>query len=439
MGRGFGSTILFLILSLGAVHSGRANSLTPELSDPKPKTLKDAYQAAVLRSEALSMQMENWTQADLVDSQAVGALFPTINGSYSFQQQGASSSATGSSIFPSSQNLAKITLAQPLFRGLRDFAALRQKKSLVGAQQQAFLAAARQLFYDLSTAYYNVLSYQQDEKNYVLEIDINRKRLKELNAFVRIGRSQLTDVLSLRANIVSLEAELEKVHGQSETAKDILSFLTGWPRTFLVQDSEPFLEHPDDIQSYLTKIEERPEVKAAIENAQASDEGVAIAFGQHLPSIDFLGNYYLKRPGVLSDVSWDIQLAMTVPIFQGGVVQSQVNQARSISRQLNLQLSQARRLAEQEIRTFYNTLSADAKQLVKLKELVEVSQLNFQTQSKYYRNGLVTNLEVLQATSSYRSGVRQLERQNYTLKMDTVKLQAATAQRAEIVVKLEAQ
>ena len=175
-------------------------------------------------------------------------------------------------------------------------------------------------------------------------------------------------------------------------------------------------------------------MKAALDQVRANDEGVPIAFGQHFPSLDLIGDYYLMRPGVLSDVNWDVQLALTIPIFQGGVIQSQVRQAQSVSRQYDRLLSQARRTAEQEVRTFYDAVTADSQQLFKLKELVVVSKENADTEVKYYRNGLVTNLDVLTAITTYQDAQRQLDHQNYTVKMDTVKLKAATGQRPEIVV-----
>lgn len=406
------------------------------LSGTLPKSLKEAYLAALHQSETIGIQKELLTQTDEQLNQAKGALLPAINGAFNYTKQPTPSSSIGSSISPSNQTTAKITADQPLFRGFRDFAALRQRKFLAGAQYSSLLNAAKQLFYDLSTAYYNVLSFQQDEKNYLIEIEVNRKRLKELEGFFKIGRSQLTDVLTFKSNIASLEVQLESTRGQLESAKDILAYLTGWKRDFVLHDEESALLSPTDIASYLVRIEDRPDVKVALANAQANEEGITMAFGQHYPSLDLLGNYYLTRPGTtLSDVNWDVQLALSIPIFQGGVIQSQVRQAQSVSKQYDLLLSQARRAAEEEVRLFYNAVSTDAKQVAKLSELVEISKQNAETEVKYYRNGLVTNLDVFQALTTYQEAQRQLDRQNFTAKLDTVKLQAATGQRAEVNVK----
>ena len=434
---------LILIELIGAaVALGRTSdsidvlTLSNKVSMPSAKTLRDAYLSALDRSETVNIQKELLDQAGEIDAQAKGALFPTISGSFSYLRQPSPVNATGMSVSPSEQSTGKITAAQPIFRGFRDFAALRQKKFLVGAQRQSLLNAARQLFYDVSTAYYNASSLERDEQNYLIEIEVNRKRLKELDSFFKIGRSQLTDVLTFQSNIASLEAQLESTRGQLESAKDVLAYLTGWRRNFILQDNENPPLALGDVSTYVARINDRADVKLAVANAQASEEGVPIAFGQHFPSVDLIGNYYFDRPGVLNDVHWDLSLALTLPIFQGGVIQSQVRQAQSVARQYNLLHSQTLRLAEQEVRTFYDAVDADGKQVSKLKNLVEIAKKNADTEVKYYRNGLVTNLDVFQAITTHQEAKRQLDHQTYMMKLDYVKLQAATGLRPEMMIKI---
>ncbi len=439
----FWSLFLLAIGYFGfVIHSGQASQVhrqksseenLPKKNLPK-KTLEEAFFAAFTLSETIDIQKELFLQADEGFSQALGVMLPTVSGSYSFLQQAHPLSATGAAISPSVQHTAKIMATQPLFRGMKDFSSLRQRKFLVGAQIQSYYLAARQLFYDLSTAYYNVLSYQSDEQNYEIEIQMNLKRLSELEKFYQIGRSQWTDVLTFKSNIASLEAQLEVTRGQLSVAKEVLSYLTGWKEEVLLEDDEKSFHKIENLDFYLSKIEDRSEVKLALENVRANEESSRIALGQHFPSVDLVGDYYFTRPGALNNVNWDVQLLLSFPIFQGGVVQSQVRQAQSVIRQYDRLLSQARRSADQEIRTFYAICSADLKQQNKLKELVSISKQNEETQIKYYRNGLVTNLDVLTSITTSQDAKRQKDHQNFMLRLDQVKLEAATGQRLEAVV-----
>jgi outer membrane protein len=399
---------------------------------PVSRNLHDAYQAALKRSETMGIQVELLHQADELETQAKAAFFPTVSGSATFLHQPAPGNATGNALYPDWQNLIRISADQPLFRGLRDFAALRQKKAQTGAGELAVTNAARQLFYDTATAFYNVLILEQDQSNYLNELSVNQKRLKELQDFYRIGRSRMTELLTFKSNIASIGSQLEVTRSQLETAKDILAFETGWNRETSLIDDEASVSGPSDVEAYLAHLDERPDVKVAQVNAEAQAEGIPIARGGHLPSLDLLGNYYIERPGALSNVNWDVSLAVSLPIFQGGAIQSQVRQAESVAHQFELAYSQAKRTAEQEIRTFYDAWIGDQRSGAKLDETASLSKLNYEAQLKDYRNGLVTNLDVLQAITTYQDAQRLLDRARLTLKLDAVKLQAASALRPEI-------
>ncbi len=88
-----------------------------------------------------------------------------------------------------------------------------------------------------------------------------------------------------------------------------------------------------------------------------------MARGAHLPSLDLNANRYLERSGSLENVDWDVQLALTIPLYAGGSVQSRVREAQSQSTQAELGVSQAQRQAEQEIRSFHQTVVLDRSQL----------------------------------------------------------------------------
>ncbi len=402
---------------------------------PTGKSLAQCYQDALKRSENVGVQDELLVQNNELHWQAIGAVLPQINATGTFLYQPPPESAAN--IYPSTQNTIKFTATQPLFRGLRDFAALRQKSKFLGSQKLALQNAARQLFYDVATAYYNVLSLQSDALNYQNETEVNRKRLKELEDFARIGRSRRSEVLTLKSNVTSLEAQIELTQGQLENAKETLAYLTGNSRDTLLSDAEVVPPSVLPLTEQLARIEERPDVKAAAANVMAYEEGVPITFGQHFPSVDVVGDYYALRPGVLQNTNWDVYLSVSLPIFSGGVMQSQVRQAASVRRQYELTLSQARRLAEQEIRQFYNSFVADQKQSAKLTETSDLSKQNYESELKDYRNGLVTNLEVLQSITTWQGARRLADRQTLTLKTDFVKLEAASARRKEIFIESE--
>lgn len=421
------------LLCAGVLAAGSFAQSQPSPA-PAGKSLKDAFASAVKRSESVGIQQELLTQAAEGRTQAEGGFYPTISGSAVFLHQQLPQPQNLQVNTVSDQRTSKISLNQSLFRGLKDLATLRQQGAKLEAQSYAVKNAARTLFSDLAVAYYNVLSLQSDEQNYQKALDVNRQRLGELKHFIQVGRSRQTEMLTFQSNISSLEAQLESTHGQLESAKDVLAYLTGWSRDTVLKDNEGEDHGSElDITQYLAKLEDRPDVKAAIADKKAAKEGVPIARSGHLPSLDLVANNYFDRPGYPQGAQdWDASLVVTVPLFQGGVVSSQVRQAESAAAQAELVLSQTKRLAEQEIRTLYDAYSSDLKQIKKLQETADWSKKSADAQLKDYRHGLVTNLDVLQALTTSQDSQRALDRQKLAAKADAAKLQAAAMMRSEV-------
>jgi len=398
----------------------------------RPFSLVDCYRAALKRSESFGIQEQLLVQATELEKQAKAALFPALSAEASFLRQDAPNAATAKQ-----QNTVRITGIQPLFSGFREFALIRQRYAFSAQQAAALQDAARLLFYDVADAFYSTLILQADSINFGNELDLGRKRLQELEGFRRVGRSRSSEVLAQRANIANLEALGESTRLQLKVQRDVLSFLTGLPAESPLSDAEAPPGKTETLDSYLTGLSERPDITASQAAVRASEAAVSASRGSHLPSADLSGNYYLQRPGTSSGVKWDITLFLSLPIFRGGAVVSQVRQAVSQQEQATLAEARARRLADLEVRRYYERVLSGRIQLAKLGEYTDLSRQNHEAQRKDYANGLVTNLDVLQATSSWYVALRSKERQQFTLKGDFVKLQAASGQRKEITASPE--
>lgn len=440
-------SILIILLSFASAPAAQAapatsaktirDKLTLSSALPMParegKSLSEIYALALKRAETVQIQNEAVVQADEQVSQAKGSMLPNLSASAIFLKQEAPSNALGDNISPSDQATIRFTAIQPLFRGFRDFAALRQSKTALSGQKLALQEAARQLLSSTAVAYYSVLTLESDVYNFENQIRLNQKRVKELEGYVRIGRSQRTDVLTLRSSISGLEATLEATRGNLESAREMLAYFSGADRAQLIADNEAIPAQVEPLSAFLARLEDRPDIQAAKATLEATEEGISIASGQHWPSLDLQGDYYLKRSSrSLEGVNWSLQLGATLPIFLGGIISSQTRVAASATRQSELVLSRTRRAAELEIRQLYDAFVTDQRLLAKLGETASLGQKSYEALSNQYRTGLSTNLDVLQSQATWHDSLRLLSRQQNTAKADYVRLQAATGARPEI-------
>jgi outer membrane protein len=411
------SWIAVLALCLGIRPAVAAGALS----------LDEYFAQALARSEVVATQGELIVQAEERYRQARATLRPTVDGvaSYTWLDEGARDTVTN----PTRQPHARLTATQPLFRGFREFASMRQTQALVDAQSEDYRNARVQLFKDVAQNFYDVVSFEQDLTNLDEQISQNLEREKELQARIRIGRSRTGEVLTVQTRISTLRAEVEQLKAQLAAAREAFAFLSGLPADTPLRDSETLPADLDTLETYIARLELRPDVKAAQQRLTAAQENISVARGAHQPSLDLNANRYLERRGSLENVDWDVQLALTVPLYAGGSLQSQVREAVSQSTQAELGASQVRRQAEQEIRSLHQSVVYDRLQLAALEKATEAARKNYEVQRRDYRLGLVTNLDVLQALTSFQENQRALDRARYTAKLDWLRLEAAAVRR----------
>jgi len=326
---------------------------------------------------------------------------------------------------------------QPLFRGFRDFAALNVAKAFITAQEQSWQWAGTQLYRDVAQAFYTRLAVQKDLDVLDNELELYQKRIKELQDRLAIGRSRITEVLTIQAAQAILKAQREQVLGQLDVAKEVLAFLTGLDQDIQLDDSDEVPSAIGLLNSYQSDLNARPDIMAARKNVEAFKSNVSVAKGAYLPSMDLIGNYYAERPDLHKNGAWDVELAVTLPIFTGGIISSNVKTAESQKRQSEIQLSQVQRLALEEIRSLHHNLKADLAQLAALQDAFNIAEKNYEANVKDYELNLVANLDVLQALTAYQDTKRSLEKIRYLAKIDYNKLEAATARRLSLMEALE--
>lgn len=392
----------------------------------EPITLDEFFAAALKQSEVVAIHYELVQQAEERLQQAEAVVRPTVSGyaSYTWAEE-PPAGVPVTSATASQQPLAKVTAGQPLFRGFREFAAMRQTRALRDARDDDYRQARLLLYRDVVQNFFAVLSLERELANYDEEIKQNQEREQEIGARLRIGRSRSSELLNVQAALSVLRAQVEQLRGQLRTARETMAFLGGIDTDTPLQDDTALPATLPPLKELLAAVEARPDVKAGANRLDAATESVKVSRGARLPSLDLVGNYYLERPANLKDINWDVQLALTIPIYSGGTLRSRVREAASQRNEAEFEFRAARRAAEQEIRSLYQSTGFDLKRLAALRNAAEATRKSYEAQRNEYRLGLVTNLEVSQALTAYQQNQRALDRARYIAKTDYLTLLTA--------------
>jgi outer membrane protein TolC len=152
------------------------------------------------------------------------------------------------------------------------------------------------------------------------------------------------------------------------------------------------------VEKALAQSRERADVRAQRADVEASARRVRYEKGSYWPTLDLLGNYYTHRaPAYLAPINWDVTLALSVPLFQGGRVQADVRRATSAQRQSQLMLEELERRVVYQVRRLHGDLSAAVEESQAQEDSADAAQKSYDSLKEEYKLGLVTNLDVLQA------------------------------------------
>jgi outer membrane protein len=394
-----------------------------------PYSLADCFQAAMQRNEDVAVQQELILQAEEHYRQALGSILPNVSGSATYQRQDTSFNHSAS---PENSEIV-LSLVQPLFRGFSEYAALRQTQDLIQVQTENRHFVGLQLFSSVAQFYYLVLAYQKDLEHIDADLGLFDQRIQDLQAWVRIGRSRPSEVLTVQTAAAQLRAQREQVSGQLAVAREALAFVTGLPADIVLDDTDPVPAAPSGFEIYLARIESRPDVRAAQRQATAARESVTIAGGGHWPKVDLAADYYLEHDGASLPGSWDALLSLNLPLFSGGVVSSKVRESESVARVSELALSRIKRAATQTLRTLYATLQADLAQVKAQEEALRLAEQNYRAELRDYKLALVTNQDVLLALVAFQDSQRAVDKARYAVKNDFQQLEAAAANRLNLI------
>lgn len=390
-----------------------------------PITLKDAYQAALVKTETVPIQSSIVNQYQAMVRGAQGGILPTMT---------LGANATRQDTPPGSfndpwQTYTRATLFQPIYQGGRNSANIKYSKSLELAQEKNMASSMNDLFSTVSESFYSLLSGIQDAANIEETIKVSQDRIKELERQAKIGRSKKTDTLAAQAQLLVLQSQLQTSQRNMESTRDGFAFLTGLDRNVQLDENIVIPEKIDPLENFLRLLESRPDVESLRYQVNAQKHNISLAKSAYLPLVGFTGNYYFTRTGSqINRGNWDIGFGLTMPLYQGGIVRSQVRQASEIQIQTELLLRQKLRDANSQIHQIYGNLVNTIEQIKTLEKAFTVTEQNYRAQSKDYKFGLVTNLDVIEALNTYLETKRTLDQSKFEAMIFYSQLRAITNQ-----------
>lgn len=363
-------------------------------------SLEEAFMSAKKNMETIKRADAEVGQADARKKVARSAFLPTISFEATDTRIDQPSLGNVNSAFLlTHQYSVGMRLRQPLIRGgvLSGFQ-LRDEEFLLAQFQKDFSHIS--LYQLLINSFYSLYQAQVDLENLEKLQKLSSDRLKEIQSLARVGRSRQGEVVQAETQLLTAKAQYEKGLQTLKEAQENFAFYTGEKEAKLVKGGN-LPKSLQDFSFYSDKLNSRPDILALNQQLRVAGKQVDVIKGGHLPTVDLVGNYYFDRTGILQTAKWDVGVQVSMPIFQGGSVVSQVKEATEAKRVAELSASEQLRQAKTNLAIFYQNYGQIRAQLETLKSALKKAEEAYQLNQKDYRYGQVTNLEVLQSLNLF--------------------------------------
>lgn len=292
-----------------------------------------------------------------------------------------------------------------------NFTRLRSQRALSRAADFQLESAGDSLITRTSSAYFNVLvavetlaAAQAQEAALRKQFDFADKRLE-------VGLAPITDVYEARAQYDGARANTIVTRNALEDAYQALVELTGQDvRTLkaLPEDFQPTLPSQQLAEAWVVSaVQNNPALLAKQFQMESAEANIATARAGHLPTLYLSGGYGDQT--VRNDVAFggtnfpsesesrgpNLGLTLRVPIFSGGLVQSQVRQAIAQRDVAAFELEDQKRALVRNTRNAYQALVAGISEVEARKSAVTSARSAYGASQVGLEVGTRTVLDVL--------------------------------------------
>ena len=295
---------------------------------------------------------------------------------------------------------AQVTLSQPLYRGGRTLSGTRRAENDVRAERERLKAVEQDVLFQAVTAYMDVW---RDEA--VLRLNINneqvlRRQLEAAQDRFSVGEITRTDVAQSEARLARATADRIQAEGNLTASRAIFREIVGLEPVSL--DRPPKAQGiPGAQDQVVTEARaQNPNVTSAEFAERSAQDEVRVRIGELLPTVSLEGSVSHSENSLTSSsetTQAQILAQVTVPIYQSGFVYSRIREAKQVSGQRRLEVDEARRRAEQEGISAWESLTTARAQIASFQSQVRSNEIALDGVRQENAVGARTILDILDA------------------------------------------
>ena len=409
------------------------------------ETLEEAYRLARQSDPKFRAAQYDAEAIGTTYDQAIAGLLPTIkyeNTSVGTRQRVLSSNnpifGPGFSRFPT--DTWTLSLSQPLFR-MDLIERYKQVNAVVRQAQFTVLAAEQDLMLRTTTAYLGVLA-ADDSLTLAKAERTTVERAQELaRERLKMGLGTITNLHDANARYAVTQAREIEAENKLNDARQALKEITGKlinNYQALRPQFTPVTPEPPVMDRWVeTAYEQNILLKARTEAVDVARQEIERQRAGHYPSVNLLASRNRNDSGSTlfgggsSVESTTMTLQVSVPIYQGGLVNAVTKEAVFRYQKSQEEREQERRSVERQTRAAYQGAISGMSLVQALTQSVNSQQSALQAKEEGFKSGVFPFLPVLDAQRDLFLAIRDYSQSRYDYLVNSLKLKQAAGTLSE--------
>jgi outer membrane protein len=325
-----------------------------------------------------------------------------------------------------------LDISQPVFRFDR-FLALEQADSQILQAEAELNAAQQDLIVRVSERYFEVLAAIDNLEFVRAERVSLHRQLEQAKQLFEVGLIAITDVQEAQAGYDRSVANEILAENAIDNAREALREVTGNYQTELTPlgTNMPLVSPQPAIIEEWTQIsqEQNMQVRATRHELETARQTIKIQQSGHLPTLDIVASKgYDSGGGRFGGTKVDataIGLEFSMPLFQGGVVNSRTREARHRYDEALERLEQQFRSAQRQTREAYLGVVSGVSQVKALDQAVTSSQTALLATEAGFEVGTRTAVDLVASQRVLLQAKRDYARARYDYILNTLRLKQA--------------
>ncbi|MEW8321377.1 MAG: TolC family outer membrane protein [Candidatus Thiodiazotropha taylori] len=331
-----------------------------------------------------------------------------------------------------------LNLTQPIYRRDR-LVQLEQSDSTIAQAEADFASAEIDLMVRSTTAYFDILSAEDDLRVANAEREATGRQLEQAQQRFDVGLIAITDVHEAKAAYDAARASEIAAENSLDNAWEALFEIIGpKAKSDLAKLGDGLLLNPPVPNSLTdwsdTAQQQNYSIIAARSNLKVLEQEIDVSKSGHYPTLDLVGGYSINRSDSDRATEADtakIGLSLEVPIYTGGAVSASTRQSQANYRAAQQSLDQTRRGVNRQVRDAFRGVLSTISQVEALKAATVSAQSALESTQAGYEVGTRTIVDVLNVQRNLFSSQRDYLNSRYGYILNGLALKSAAGTLSE--------